>query len=74
MRQRRVSVAATLVGAFLIGTFAYTPRVADGIADFFVQTIANDSGTAPADRPAKPKKGDGGQQQREARKERQDRR
>ncbi|HET9420756.1 MAG TPA: nuclease-related domain-containing protein [Nocardioides sp.] len=67
----RVSVAATLVGAFLIGTFAYTPRVATGIADFFVQTIASESETAPADRPAKRKKGDGGQTQREARSDRQ---
>ena len=66
----RVSVAATLLGAFFIGTLAYTPQVATGIADFFVQTIADDSGTAPGDQPAKPKKGDGGQKERRARSER----
>jgi len=47
----RVSLAAILLGALLIGALAYTPRVASGIADFFVQTIADDSGTAPADPP-----------------------
>jgi hypothetical protein len=70
----RASIAATMVGAFLIGTFAYTPQVANGIADFFVQTIASDSGQAPSDRPAKRKKGDDGSKQREARNEREDRR
>ena len=66
----RFSVAATLVGAFLIGTLAYTPRVATNLADFFVQTIASEAETAPADRPARPKKGDVGQQRHEARSER----
>jgi hypothetical protein len=70
----RFSVAATLVGAFLIGTLAYTPRVATNIADFFVQTIASESESAPADGPAQRKKGDGGKKQREARSDRQDRR
>jgi hypothetical protein len=70
----RFSLTATLVGAVLIGTLAYTPRVATNIADFFVETIASESETAPADRPAQHKKGDGDQQQREARAERQERR
>jgi len=60
----RASVVATLLGAFLIGTLAYTPQVASGIADFFVQTIADTSGTAPADQPVKRKKGDRGQKER----------
>ena len=69
----RFSVSATLVGAVLIGTLAYTPRVATNIADFFVQAIASESETAPADRPAKRKKGDAGHD-REVRSQRQDQR
>ena len=51
----RVSFTATLIGAVLIGTMAYTPRVATGVADFFVQTVAHESGKAPADLPARSK-------------------
>jgi hypothetical protein len=67
----RFSVAATLVGAFLIGTLAYTPRVATNLADFFVQTIASEAETAPADEPLKRKRGDVGQLRHEAQSERQ---
>ena len=48
----RVSFTAALIGAVLIGTSAYTPQVATGVADFFVQTVAHESGKAPDDRPA----------------------
>ncbi len=45
--------------------------MATGVADFFVQTVAHESGKAPADRPAQRKnKGDGGEKKREIRSER----
>ncbi len=71
----RVSFTAALIGAVLIGTGAYTPQVATGLADFFVQTVAYESGKAPNDRPAVRKnKGDGAEKTRQIRSERQDQR
>ena len=67
----RVSFTAALIGAVLIGTGAYTPQVATGVADFFVQTVAHESGKAPDDGSAQRKnQGDGGEKKREIRSER----